>query len=488
MPPEPAKTDYVFDGWYTAPDGVGTEFTATTTVSADKTVYAKWSFMQYTITFNADGGSPATQTRTVNSGTSLGDDMPPEPAKTDYVFDGWYTAPNGVGTEFTATTTVSADTTVYAKLSVIQYTVTFDADGGSPAEQERFVTIGSGSVGVANMPDGPEKSGYVFGGWYTAKNGGGTWFTPDTTVTEDVTVYAWWTPPVPTNLSLDASLRWLSDNAVEDGAYTITLTRDETIAPTTLSYGGKNVSVTLRGDAEKRTVNLSSSGNLFTVASRVTLTLDNNIVLRGRSNNTSALVGVNSGGILNMKAGSKISGNTVSSYNSGGGVSVGGVFIMSGGEISDNTVSVNLGGGVYVSSSGTFTMSGGTISGNTASNVGGGVHTYGTFTMSGGEISGNTSCNGGGVYVAGEFMMSGGTISGNTASYGGGGVYVYSSGTFTKQSGGIIYGSDANYMLKNTADSIGHAVSVGLSKKRDNTAGVGVTMDSSIAGPAGGWE
>jgi hypothetical protein len=66
------------------------------------------------------------------------------------------------------------------------------------------------------------------------------------------------------------------------------------------------------------------------------------------------------------------------------------------------------------------------------------------------------------------------------------------SGTFTKQSGGIIYGSDESSSLKNTAegDSYGHAVYVSSSpaKKRNNTAGVDVTMDSKKSGTANGWE
>jgi hypothetical protein len=120
--------------------------------------------------------------------------------------------------------------------------------------------------------------------------------------------------------------------------------------------------------------------------------------------------------------------------------------------------------------------------------------------MSGGTISGNTvssssSSYGGGVAVnSGVFTMSGGTIGGNTASYssGGGGVYVVT-GTFTKQSGGIIYGSDAGSALKNTADNgDGHAVYVHISissyKKRNTTAGAGVTLDSEKDGAAGGWE
>jgi uncharacterized repeat protein (TIGR02543 family) len=41
MPTEPTKSDYTFGGWWTSPNGGGTEFTAGT-ITADITVYAKW--------------------------------------------------------------------------------------------------------------------------------------------------------------------------------------------------------------------------------------------------------------------------------------------------------------------------------------------------------------------------------------------------------------------------------------------------------------
>ncbi|MDR2417480.1 MAG: hypothetical protein LBD79_00310, partial [Treponema sp.] len=204
-------------------------------------------------------------------------------------------------------------------------------------------------------------------------------------------------------------------------------------------------SVTLVGDTAERTVRLSSAGRLFTIGSSVTLTLDNNVTLQGLTNNTVPLVQVNSGGTLMMKTGSKITGNN-------GGAS---------------------GGGVYVSG-GTFTMSGGIISGNSA-----------TGTSTSGDA-------GGGVYVSGgTFEMSGGTISDNTASgcySSGGGVYM--NGTFKKESGGIIYGSNetgndtSGNPLKNTASN-GHAVYTYSGKKRDTTAGVGVTLDG---GTDTNWE
>jgi uncharacterized repeat protein (TIGR02543 family) len=46
------------------------------------------------------------------------------------------------------------------------------------------------------MPSNPTMSGYIFGGWYTSRNGGGSQFTSSTTITANITVYAKWTMPV----------------------------------------------------------------------------------------------------------------------------------------------------------------------------------------------------------------------------------------------------------------------------------------------------
>ncbi|MDR1221020.1 MAG: InlB B-repeat-containing protein, partial [Treponema sp.] len=92
---------------------------------------------QYTVTFNTDG---TTETRTVSGGGTVGSNMPSNPAKSGYSFDGWYTAQNGGGSQFTASTPVTGSITVYAKWSYTgetdppapaQYTVTYNANGGS---------------------------------------------------------------------------------------------------------------------------------------------------------------------------------------------------------------------------------------------------------------------------------------------------------------------------------------------------------------------
>jgi hypothetical protein len=263
--------------------------------------------------------------------------------------------------------------------------------------------------------------------------------------------------------TLAEKLAWVSSNAESNSTYNIEVSADEAIGPHTLSYTGKsNIVINLKGTGAARVVSLSSNGALFTVGSGVTLILDNNITLQGKSNNTGSLVDVDYHGALEMKTGAKIYGNENSQSSADGGgvcVSYGGTFTMNGGEISGNIVSgssigTSDGGGVYVS--GTFTMNGGEISGNEATSDGGGVSSSGTFTMNGGEISGNKASgsvsSGGGVYSFGTFTMSGGKISGNEAIYSGGGVD--GSGTFT-MSGGEISGNIVSGSSIGTSDGGG---------------------------------
>jgi len=258
------------------------------------------------------------------------------------------------------------------------------------------------------------------------------------------------------NHNLSESLSYISANAVTGDEFYIILGANESIFPANnLSYPGKTASITLLGYSSEKTITLSSNGSMFTVGSGVTLTLEENIKLVGRSANTASIVQVNLGGTFIMNGGA-ISGNTTDSSNYGGGVYNNGTFIMNNGTINGNTAKV--GGGVNVN--GTFIMNGGIISGNTTSDSGGGVCVNGTFIMNGGIITGNTvsisgsGSYGGGVYVrGGSFTMHSGTISGNTTTTSsgrssGGGVYVDSGTTFT-MNGGYINGNTVSGGISN---------------------------------------
>ncbi|MDR0562347.1 MAG: InlB B-repeat-containing protein [Spirochaetaceae bacterium] len=196
--PIPTKDGYDFVGWFTQNGSQqGIQFDTVIPITKDITLYARWKTVgtpdpvMYTITFNAGEGAVEPATIKAEAGASLGDHLPAA-ARSGYTFGGWYTAQNGGGTQFTATTPVTANITVYAKWTTgqtAQYTVTFNPDGGTVSPTTAQVNSGET---VGTLP-APAKTGYTFGGWYTAQNGGGTQFTATTPVTANITVYAKWT-------------------------------------------------------------------------------------------------------------------------------------------------------------------------------------------------------------------------------------------------------------------------------------------------------
>ena len=124
---KPAAPDgFYFDGWALK----GT----TAKVTFPYAITAKTEFVpifksispseEVTVTFIADGTTVKTVTFT--KGTAIGTaNMPENPTKEHYTFEGWFTKENGEGTQVTAATVVTEDTTVYAFLKAELLTVSF---------------------------------------------------------------------------------------------------------------------------------------------------------------------------------------------------------------------------------------------------------------------------------------------------------------------------------------------------------------------------
>jgi uncharacterized repeat protein (TIGR02543 family) len=211
--PIPTMPGSTFLGWYTDPDG-GTRISAAMKIDAltwpqDNTItlYAHWSasVTLYTINFNGNSGtvSPASKSLSVPPDTAIG--QMPTPNQTNMVFTGWYTSANG-GDLITADTLISEvpwinnTITLYAQWSdqITTYRFIYDADGGtvSPAWKDVFLPpdIQVGPLAV------PEKTGSLFMGWYTARNGGERKVVPGTALNTftgtgdliEVALYAFW--------------------------------------------------------------------------------------------------------------------------------------------------------------------------------------------------------------------------------------------------------------------------------------------------------
>ena len=143
----------------------------------------------HTVTFNANGGTGSMSPQTTNVPTALTANAF---TRTGYTFSNWNTLANGTGVTYSNGVVYSfaADLTLYAQWTVVNHTVTFNANGGT----------GSMSPQIANVPTALTlntftRSGYNFAGWNTAANGSGTAYADGATYSfaADITLYAQWT-------------------------------------------------------------------------------------------------------------------------------------------------------------------------------------------------------------------------------------------------------------------------------------------------------
>ena len=117
----PTRSNYTFGGYYTSTGGSGTQYYTASGASARKwditantTLYAKWTINTCTVSFNANGGTGTMtpQTVTIGSSTAI---TPCAFTRDGYAFMGWATSSGGsvVYTDGVSGT-FSTDTTLYA--------------------------------------------------------------------------------------------------------------------------------------------------------------------------------------------------------------------------------------------------------------------------------------------------------------------------------------------------------------------------------------
>lgn len=195
--PDPARTGYTLDGWYTdAANGTKIEAADTVDLSADQTLYAHWTAAVYTVTLNFSGGT-GTDLASYTYGT--GATLPTDLTKSGYSFGGWYDNAKLKGTAVTAISNTDTGAKEYwakwtAKSPILiggdtvkNYALSFDTNGGGALSD---VTAPDGTkLGLAGYV--PVRENYDFGGWYS--DAALTKPVTDVTLTDNVTVYAKWT-------------------------------------------------------------------------------------------------------------------------------------------------------------------------------------------------------------------------------------------------------------------------------------------------------
>ncbi len=166
--PTATRDGYEFDGWYTKREG-GTRIDENdiVTLTESQTIYAHWRLANYSVNFDATGGTVNPQSKQVTYTKTYGD--LPIPFRIGYEFDGWYTKFTS-GNKITSESVVIENKThtLYAHWKSNEYIVYFDANGGLIDTQNINVLFGN-NYGYLPIPT---KDEYIFIGWYTEKEGG----------------------------------------------------------------------------------------------------------------------------------------------------------------------------------------------------------------------------------------------------------------------------------------------------------------------------
>ncbi len=219
--PPASKENFEFLGWYdrstqlTNANGVGL---AVWNIAEDVTLTAQYRRIEYTITFNTNGGT-SVGAKTAYKGEPM---ELPACTKEGYTFNYWKTSS---GTKLTSPYMATGSITLYADWTANTYTISFNVNGGSLSDGTKQVTYGS----AFSLPV-PTREGYTFDGWFyigkrvTDKMGNGV---SEWNIASSVAVSAGWNL-LPAEV-FNATIRTGSHKINGSGHYTtdtFTLTKD----------------------------------------------------------------------------------------------------------------------------------------------------------------------------------------------------------------------------------------------------------------------
>ena len=167
----PTRLGYIFGGWYLDSEYI-TPIRDTTGYAKDLVLYAKWDIINYSISFNLNGGSYNNSTQTIIISVEYGANINTILAgkidelnlsKLGYTFDSWLLN----GQELTDQDLVIGDIELVAKWNASKYGITYVLNDGTnnSANLDEY-TIENGVIVLYE----PTRTGYTFDGWYLDSN------------------------------------------------------------------------------------------------------------------------------------------------------------------------------------------------------------------------------------------------------------------------------------------------------------------------------
>ena len=160
-----------FIGWYTKRQG-GEKVTSSTVFTSDGSIFARYlENDRYVIYFDAnkDQAGEVIAEKYTNANGQLEEFPAPPTPEFGYGFSDWFTKKTA-GARVTTETKFTYDDTVYAQYVLVEFWVSFDANGGRLSESTSMMTVDKKLERLPYRPFSPP--GKRFDGWYTEKDGG----------------------------------------------------------------------------------------------------------------------------------------------------------------------------------------------------------------------------------------------------------------------------------------------------------------------------
>ena len=158
----------------------------------DKNGYWLLTLKEFSLRYDANGGSGSLAGRTVRYGetVTLGSE---EPTKEGSSFEGWAKTADAAAAEYQpgGSLTVTEETTLYAVWKLKEFSLRYDANGGSGSIAEQTGRYG---VAITLSTEQPTKNGFRFTGWAKAADAAAAECQPggSLALTENTTLYAVW--------------------------------------------------------------------------------------------------------------------------------------------------------------------------------------------------------------------------------------------------------------------------------------------------------
>ena len=182
-----SKTGYKFIGWYSDAEFTTKVEEIAARSKGNKTLYAKYEAIPYTITYETNGGTNTPSNPTSYDITSA-DIILKGASLEGYDFVGWYydMAYTKPCDKIPAGST--GDIKLYAQYDLERYEINYQLDGGKNAKNNPKDFNKDESVALED----PSKNGYTFKGWYKDRNFSEEFTGINKGTTGIVTVYAKW--------------------------------------------------------------------------------------------------------------------------------------------------------------------------------------------------------------------------------------------------------------------------------------------------------